>query len=78
MPGKPSPLVVSILCLGVGVGSTDTTDLIGKTRSEAEGLIAPKGDSEEGDVIGEAVPRISVPCKLGLQGTRCVSEPHRV
>lgn len=76
MPGKPSPLVVSILCLGVGVGSTDTTDLMGKTRSEADGLIAPNGDSEEGDVIGEFVPCISFLCKLGLHGTRWVSEPH--
>lgn len=32
-PGKKSPPVVSILFLGVGLGSTETTDLIGYTRS---------------------------------------------
>ena len=32
-PGKASPPVVSILFLGVGLGSTETTDLIGYTRS---------------------------------------------
>lgn len=74
MPGKPSPPVVSILGFGVGVGSTDTTDLMGKTRSVADGLIAPKGDSEEGDVIGELVPCVSFPCRLGLHGGRCVLE----
>lgn len=76
MPGKPSPPVVSVLGLGVGVGSTDTTDRMGKTRSEADGLIAPKRDSEEGDVIGELAPCVSLPCKLGLQGVRCVSGPQ--
>ena len=77
MPGKPSPPVVSVFGLGVVVGSTDTTDLIGKTRSVADGLIAPKGDSEEGDVIGELVLCISCPCRLGFHGMRCDSEPHR-
>ena len=76
MPGNPSPPVVSILGLGVGVGSTDTTDLIGKTRSVADGLIWPKGDAEEDDDIGELAPCLSSPCGLGLQGLRCVSEPH--
>ena len=75
MPGKLSPAVISSLGLGVGVGSTDTTDLIGKTRSVADGLIALKGDSE--DVIGEPGPCESLHCKLGLHGTRSiVSEPH--
>lgn len=76
MPGNPFPPVVSILGLDVGVGSTDTTDLMGKTRSVANGLIAPKGNSEEGDAIGELMLCISVPCRLGLHNTPCVSEPH--
>ena len=75
MPGNPSPAVVSNLGLGVGVGSTDTTDLIGKTRSVADGLIALKGDSE--DIVGEPGPCESFLCRLGLHGTRSiVSEPH--
>lgn len=78
MPGKPSPPRVSILDLGVGVGSTDTTDRMGKTRSEADGLIALKGDSEEGDVIGELALCVSFLCRLGLHGVRCVSEPRKV
>lgn len=76
MPGNSSPPVVSVLGLGVGVGSRDTTDLMGKTRSAAAGLIAPKGDSEEGDAIGELVPYVSIPCRLGLHDVRCLSEPH--
>ena len=75
MSGNPSPAVESSLGLGVGVGSTDTTDLIGKTRSVADGLMALKGDSE--DVIGERAPCESLLCTLGLHGTRSVvSEPH--
>lgn len=74
MSGNPSPAAVSILGLGVVVGSTDTTDLMGKTRSEADGLITPKGDSE-GDVTGELVPCVLFPCKLGLPGMRRLSEP---
>ena len=77
-PGKPSPHVVSIFGLGEGVGSTDTTDFMGKTRSVADGLIAPKGDSEGGDVIGELVPCFSYPCKLGLHGMRCVSDLRNI
>ena len=76
MPGNPSPPLVSILGLGVDVGSTDTTDLIGKTRSVADGLIWPKGDAEEDDDIGELAPYPSSPCGLGLQCLRCVSELH--
>lgn len=75
MPGKPSPLVVSILCLGVGVGSTDTTDLIGKTRSVADGLIAPNGESEV--VVGELVLCISYPSRFGFHGVRCDPEALR-
>lgn len=67
---------MSILGLGVVVGSTDTTDLMGKTRSVAVGLITPNGNSEEGAVIDELVPCVSFPCRLGLHGVRCVSEPH--
>ena len=75
LPRNPSPAVVSSLGLGVGVGSTDTTDLIGKTRSVADGLMALKGESE--DVIGEPGPCKSFFCRLGLDGTRSlVSEPH--
>lgn len=76
MPGNPSPLVVSILGLGVGVGSTETTDLIGKTRSVADGLIAPNGDSEE-DGTGELVPYLSCSCRFDLHGMRCVSEARQ-
>lgn len=77
MPGNPSPTFVSILGLGVDVGSTDTTDLIGKTRSVADGLIAPNGDSEEEDGgIGELVPCLSSSCGLGLHGPRPVFGPH--
>ena len=72
MPGKPSSPLVSILDLGVGVGSTDTTDRMGKTRSEADGLMALKGDSEEGDIM------VSLPCRLGLHGLRCGSEPRKL
>ena len=76
MPGNPSPPLVSILGgLGVGVGSTDTTDLIGKTRSVADGLIWPKGDAEEDDDMGELALCPSSPCRLGLHCLRCVSEP---
>ena len=75
MPGNPSPAVVSSLGLGVGVGSTDTTDLIGKTRSVADGLIALKGDSE--DVVGEPGLCESLLCRPGFHGTRSInSEPH--
>ena len=76
MPGNPSPPLVSILDLGVGIGSTDTTDLIGKTRSVAEGLIVPNGDSEDAG-IGELVPCPPLSRGLDLPGTRCVLEPHR-
>ncbi len=78
MPGNPSPLVTSVLSLGVGVGSTDTTDLIGKTRSVADGLIAPNGDSEEGAGIGDLVSWLSFLCSLGLHGMRCVSEAPKL
>ena len=54
-PGNPSPPVVSILGLGVDVGSTDTADLIGKIRSVTNGLMAPNGDSEEDGGIGALV-----------------------
>ena len=74
IPGKPSPLVVSILGLGVGVGSTDTTDLIGKTRSVAVGLIAPNGESEV--VAGELVLCASYP-SFGFHGVRCDPEALR-
>ena len=76
MPGNPSPPVVSILGLGVDVGSTDTTDRIGKTRSVADGLIALNGDSDKDDGIGELVPCLSFSCGLGLPDPRCVSKPH--
>ena len=76
MHGNSSPHGVSILDLDVGVGSTDTTDRIGKTRSEADGLIAPNGDSDDDDGIGELVPFPLFSCGLGLEGRRCVSEPH--
>ena len=67
---------MSTLALGVGVGSTDTTDRIGKTRSEADGLIAPNEDSNEDDGIGELVPWLLLSCGFDLQGWRCVSKPH--
>lgn len=65
MPGNPSDPIVSALARGVGVGSTETTDLIGNTRSVAEGLIAPNGDSDLEDA-GEL--SICVSCKVGLHG----------
>ena len=46
MPGKPSPLKPSGRLYGVAVGSTETTDRIGNTRSETLGLNGPKRDSE--------------------------------
>lgn len=51
MPGNSSAPIASALIRGVGLGSTETTDRIGKTRSVAEGLIAPNGESalEEGE-----------------------------
>ena len=49
IPGKASPDIVLILVApGVGLGSTDTTDRIGKTRSVASGLNASKEDSLAG------------------------------
>ena len=76
-PGNPSPPVVSILGLGVDAGSTDTTDRIGKTRSVADGLIAPNGDSDEDNGFGELVPCLSFCCcGLDLDDPRCVSKPH--
>ena len=77
MPGNPSPPVVSILGLGVGVGSTDTTDLIGETRGGAVGLLGSNGGEEEEDEgIGELVPCPSSSCGLGLHGPRPIFEPH--
>lgn len=76
-PGNPSPPVVSILGLGVDAGSTDTTDRIGKTRSVADGLIAPNGDSDDDNGFGELVPCLSFCCcGLDLDDPRCVSKPH--
>ena len=49
IPGKWSPLMVSARLNGVGLGSTDTTDRIGKTRSLVVGLDGPNGESEEFD-----------------------------
>lgn len=59
IPEKPSPLYLSGLLRGVGAGSTDTTDLIGKTRSVADGLNWSKGESELGD-MEDSTP--GVPC----------------
>lgn len=74
-PGNPSSPVVSILGLGVDVGSTDTTDRIGKTRSVADGLIAPNGDPDKDNDFGEPVPCLSFcRCGLGLDDPRCVSK----
>lgn len=76
-PGNPSPPVVSTLGLGVDPGSTDTTDRIGKTRSVADGLIAPNGDSDKDNGFGELVPCLSFCCcGLDLDDPRCVSTPH--
>lgn len=44
IPGKSSAPVVSNFAVGVAVWSTDTTDLIGKTRSVAEGLKGREGE----------------------------------
>ena len=54
VPGKSSPPAEFTLGFGVVVGSTDTTDRIGNTRSMAEGLIALNGDS--GPDNGELKP----------------------
>ena len=67
-PGKPSPPVVSILFLGVGLGSTETTDLIGYTRSVTWGLIWPKGELLGPD-NGELRPFLS--SKLDLADVSC-------
>ena len=72
MPGKPSPLSVSYFGPGVGVGSTETTLLIGNTRSVADGLNWLYGESETGDV-GEAAGCVS--CTLDLHGVRSDSAP---
>lgn len=50
-PGKPSPVPPADRAVGVGVGSTDTTDLIGNTRSGPEGCDSSKGDA----MLDEAV-----------------------
>ena len=54
MPGNPSSLF-SVDAVGVFVGSTETTDLIGNTRSVTDGLM--NGDSE-GGTKGEVVEGI--------------------
>lgn len=74
-PGNPSPPVVSILGLGVDVGSTDTADLIGKIRSVTVGLMAPNGDSEEDGGIGALVTGPTFSCGLDLHCPRFISEP---
>ena len=76
MPGKPSAGVVSALARGVGLGSTETTDLIGKTRSVAEGLIAPNGESDLEEDTGDEVSAC-VSCKDGRHGVRRSSELHK-
>ncbi len=70
--GKLSPPVVSLFAVDVIPGSIETTDLIGKTRSVAEGLKGPEGESKESD-MGEPMP-----CMLGFHGVERGSwEPHR-
>lgn len=50
IPGKLLPPLVSNLAVGVAAESTETTDLIGKTRSVAEGLNGPYEESTESEV----------------------------
>ena len=52
VPEIPSSLVVPTLDIGDGFGSTETTDLMGKTRSLAEELNRPRDESRE-DAVGE-------------------------
>lgn len=66
IPGKPSKPALSDLAIGVAVRSTETTDLIGKTRSVVEGLSWSEGVSEGFD-IGEL--RV---CNLGSRGPDCI------
>lgn len=58
IPGNPSSLF-SALGAGVCVGSTETTDLIGNTRSVAEGLT--KGDSEG---VAKGEPPVGTPADM--------------
>ena len=75
IPGNPSDVPDSPLAMGVGVGSTETTDLMGKTRSVAEGLIGPKGESDLED--GEERSTCCASDRSDLHGVRRWSESHK-
>ena len=47
MPGKLSLSVLSSLATGVALGSTETTDLMGKTRSVVDEFNRSKGELDE-------------------------------
>jgi hypothetical protein len=55
---------------GVGVGSTETTDLMGKTLSAAAGLRGPGGSGSAGDVgVSRPAKKLSgveVCCDIGF------------
>lgn len=44
IPGKPSVLILPSRPVGVGFGSTETTERMGNTRCGAEGPNSSKGD----------------------------------
>jgi len=73
IPGKLSLSFLSVLAVGVAAWSTDTTELMGKTRSVAEGLRGPEGESTRLE-MGELKS-----CIFDFHGVECGSlEPHEV
>ena len=75
MPGYSSPAVPSSRFVGVGLGSTDTTDLTGKTRSVIDESISSKGEDlllEKGETT------VVVRCRGGLREvySRAASPPN--
>lgn len=72
-PGKLSVSLLSVLAVGVAAGSTDTTELMGKTRSVAKGLRGPEGESTRSE-MGELKS-----CIFGFHVVeRSSLEPHEV
>ena len=65
MPGYSSPAVPSSRFIGVGLGSTDTTDLTGKTRSVIDEPISSKG--EDIILLEKGETTVAVRCRGGLR-----------
>ena len=64
MPGYSSPAIPSSRFVGVGLGSTDTTDFTGKTRSVIDEPISSNGE----DILWEkGETTVAVRCKGGLR-----------